>query len=115
MYASFLEGALVGFRVIILSQQLSLLQDLGYVALSLHVIVQETTCCVTLDHGGVQGGTCLKMSQDSPDALHRSQSLQVNSPNSAARTSHESMLGYAGPSQVHQLCPYILSSNPHGC
>ena len=31
-----------------------LLQDLGYAVLSLHVVVQESICCVTLDHGGLE-------------------------------------------------------------
>ena len=40
------------------SHSSSLLQDLGCAVLSLHVLAQENRCCVTLDHGGVQGGTC---------------------------------------------------------
>ena len=37
------------------SHSSSLLQDLGYSVLSLHVVVQENICRVTLDHGGAQG------------------------------------------------------------
>ena len=36
------------------SHSSSLYQDLGYIVLSLHIIVQEYMCRVTLDHGGVQ-------------------------------------------------------------
>ena len=35
----------------------SVLQDLGYDVLSLHVIVQENMCHVALDHGVVHGST----------------------------------------------------------
>ena len=36
----------------------TLLQDLEYIVLNLHVIVQENMCHVTLNHGGVQERTC---------------------------------------------------------
>ena len=39
------------------SHSSSLLQGLGCAVLSLHAVVQENMCCVTLGHGGVQGGT----------------------------------------------------------
>ena len=39
------------------SHSSSLLQDLGCGVLSLHVVVQENMCCVTLDHDRVQAGT----------------------------------------------------------
>ena len=52
----------------------SLLQDLGYVVLSLPVIVQGSMCRVALGHGGVQGGTCLKR-VSSLCVLQRSRSL----------------------------------------
>ena len=49
------------------------LQDLGYIILSFHIVVQESMCYVTLDHGGVQGGTRPKRVV-SPYVLQRSRS-----------------------------------------
>ena len=68
-----MESTLVGFTIAILLQQLSLSQDLGCAVLSLHVVVQESMCHVTLDHGGVHEGTCPK-TVASPYVLQRSRS-----------------------------------------
>ena len=55
-FSSPLEGTPVGFRVAVLLRQLSP-SGSGYVVLSLHVVVQEDGCRVTLNRGGVQEGT----------------------------------------------------------
>ena len=72
------------------SRSSSLLQDLGCTILSLHVLVQENMCCVTLGHGGVQRGTCPKRVA-SPYVLQRSRSVQLCTPghSSAPSMSHE--------------------------
>ena len=95
------------------SHSSSLLQDLGYIVFSLHVVGQENMCHVTLDHGGVQGGTCPKRVA-SPCVLQRSRSLQLSIPG------HSSIQLQASPTnmclvrevltQLHQLSPYTLSS-----
>lgn len=66
--------------------------------LNFHVVVQETMCCVTLDHGRVQQGPCSKR-MASLYILQRSRSLQLSIPghSSAPSISHQSMLGLAGP------------------
>ena len=86
------------------SRSSSLLQGLGCAVLSLHPrvvpvqnhprVVQGNVHHVTLDHGRVQEGTCLKR-LTSPYVLQRSRSLQLNvhSHSSAPSTSHESRLG----------------------
>ena len=75
------------------SQSSSLLQDLGCTVLSLHVVVQVNMRCVTLGHGGAQGGTCPKRLA-SPYVLQR-RSLQLNIPShsSGPGISHEFVLG----------------------
>ena len=55
------------------SQSSSLLQDLGYIVLSLHEVIQENMCCVTLDHDEVQEGACPK-GVASPSVLQSSRS-----------------------------------------
>ena len=76
------------------SHSSSPLQDVGYVVLSLHVVVQGNMCRVALGHGAVQGGTCPKR-VDSPYILQRSRNLQLSIPShsSAPNIFHESMLG----------------------
>ena len=74
------------------SRSSRLLQDLGYIILSFHVVVQGNMSCVTLDHGGVQGGIRLKR-MTSPYVLHRSRSLQLNSPSSVPSAPNKSVLG----------------------
>ena len=71
----------------------SLLQDLGYVVLCLCVVVQSNMCHVTLDYGGVQGGTRPKR-VISLYLLQRSRNLQFSilGHSSAPITSHESVL-----------------------
>ena len=73
----------------------SLLQDLGYVVLSLHVVVQGHMCCVTLDHGTVQGGTHPKRPRRvaSLYVLQRRSLHSWSQFSSAPSTSHESVLG----------------------
>ena len=71
----------------------SLLQDLGYVVLSLHAVVQGNMCRVTLGHGGVQGGAGPKRVA-SLYVRQSSRNLQLSIPShsSAPSISHESML-----------------------
>ena len=54
----------------------SLLQDLGYLVLSLHVIVQENMCHVALDYGEVREGASPKRVA-SPHVPQRSRGLQA--------------------------------------
>ena len=91
------------------SRSSSLLQDLGCTILSLHVLVQENMCCVTLGHGGVQRGTCPKRVA-SPYVLQRSRNLQVSIPshNSAPSTPTNLCLVRQVPAQLHQLCHHLL-------
>ena len=91
------------------SRSSSLLQDLGCAVLSLHVVVQENMCCVTLDHGGVQGGTCPKR-VTSPHVLQRSRSMPLSIPghSSALSISHES--GWLGRSP--EALPALAPSSP---
>ena len=71
------------------SHSSSLLQDLGYVVLSLHAVVQEHMCRVALDHGGVQGGTHFPSEQP---VLMSFREAEVSIP----AMSHKSVLGSAG-------------------
>ena len=89
------------------SRSSSLLQDQGYIVFSLTVVVQGSRCCVTLDHGGVQGGTHPKR-VTSLYVLHRSRSLQLNSPSLTPSTSHKPVFGLAGPCTA----PSALSLHP---
>ena len=99
------------------SRSSSLLQDLGYVVLSLHAVVQGNMCHVTLGHGGVQGGARPNRVA-SPHVRQSSRSLQLSIPghSSAPSISHKSMLGLAGlrtaPSALPLSSPSRLPSGP---
>ena len=78
-------------------------------------MVQGNTCRVTLDHGGVEGGTQPK-SVASPYIFQTSRSLQFSilSHSSAPSISHKSMLAEAGP----HTAPSALTLHSfllHGC
>ena len=85
------------------SHSSSLLQDLGYVVLSLHVMVQGKVYCVILGHVGVQGSTCPKRVA-SPYILQRSRSLQLIIP------SHSSIQFPASPMNL-----WLVRQVPHCC
>ena len=77
----------------------------------LHVVLQENMCHVTLDHGGVQRGTCAKR-VTSLYVLQRSRSLQLSTPghSSAPSVSHKS--SWLGKyQQLHQLCLSLLQAD----
>ena len=59
------------------SRTSSVLQDLLYVVLGLHVVVQGNMCYVTLGHSRVHGGTCPKR-VTSLYVLQRSRSLKLS-------------------------------------
>ena len=97
-----------------------LLQDLGYVVLSLHELVQESMCHVTLDHGGVQGrhtslgsglSICPSEKQKSAFRSHSS-AFQACLTNLCLVWQVPAQLHqlFGIPSWLHQLPPYILSS-----
>ena len=92
------------------SRSSSPLEDMGYVVLSLHVVVQGNTCPVTLDPSGVQEATCPK-GVASPYVLQRSTCLQLNIPShsSASSISYESVLCQEGP---HTVPSVMLLSSP---
>ena len=88
----------------------SLLQDLGCIILSLHVVVQENMCCVPLDHGRVQRGTRPK-SVASLYVLQRSRSLHSWSQFSSKASPTSPCFVRQVPTQLHQLSSYILSAH----
>ena len=75
------------------SHSLFLLQHLGCIVLSLPGVVQENMCCVTLDQGEVQRGTCPKIVA-SPYVLQRNRSTSCLTPH-------------------HMASPSSLSACPH--
>ena len=97
----------MGFRVAILPLQLSP-SGSGVHCSQPPVVVQGSMCCVTLSHGGVQGGT-LPKTVTSPYVLQKSRSLQFSIPshNSAPSISHESRWLGRFP-QHHRLCHHLL-------
>ena len=92
----------------------SLLQDLGCIVPSLHVVVQGNMYHITLNNGGVQGGTCPKR-MASLFVLQRSRSLKLSIPNHNSVELQASptnlCLVRQVPTQLHQLSAYTLSSH----
>ena len=91
------------------SRSSSPLQDVGYVVLSLHVVVQGNMCRVALGHGAVQGGTSPKRVA-SLYVLQRSRSLHSWSQFSSKASPANPCLVRQVRAQVPQLCAHSLSS-----
>ena len=109
-----------GFRVAS-SGSISLLQDLGYIVLSLHVVVQENMCRVTLDHGESREAhfpkqwlLCMSFREAEVYTVEpgHSSAFQVSptSPCLVRQVPAELPQLCWIPTQLHQLSPHTLSN-----
>ena len=82
-----------------------LLQDLGYIVISLCVIVQKSTCHVTLDHGEVQERHKFQVSR---------QSLGLQGSRSVSRKAGSLMAAVAGMITAAACHSFPYYTRPHG-